>query len=65
MEDRFTKIYDKNRWGGGSGSGSKMSRNQKKYIDMLLEIMDNNNVKSICDLGCGDWSFSQYINWTT
>ena len=63
MEDRFTKIYDKNRWGGGSGSGSKMSRNQQKYIDMLLEIMDKNNVKSICDLGCGDWAFSQYINW--
>ena len=62
MEERFTKIYDKNIW-GGSGSGSKMSRNQLKYIGTLTDIMEKYNVKTICDVGCGDWEFSQYINW--
>ena len=63
MEERFTLIYDKNRWGGGSGTGSKMSRNQQKYIDMLMEVIDKYEVKTICDVGCGDWQFSKYIDW--
>ena len=39
MEEIFTEIYDKNKWGGGSGTGSNMSRNNKKYIDILNEIL--------------------------
>ena len=31
----FTEIYDKKIWGQGSGTGSRMSRNNKKYIEMV------------------------------
>ena len=63
MEKAFTEIYDKNVWGGdGSGTGSKLSRNNLKYIKMV-EAISENDIKSICDVGCGDWVFSQYINF--
>ena len=65
MEKIFTEIYDKNKWGGGSGTGSHMSRNNKKYIDILNEILHNKDykIKSVCDIGCGDWQFSKYIDF--
>ena len=65
MEEILKKIYDKNKWGGGSGTGSNMSRNNKKYIDILNEILHNKDykIKSVCDIGCGDWQFSRYIDF--
>ncbi len=63
MEDIFTNIYKKNIWGSGSGSGSNISKDTLKYINILEDIIKNNNIKSICDIGCGDWNFSQFINY--
>lgn len=62
MEDKFSKIYEKNIWGNGSGPGSSKLYNTK-YITFLEDFMNKNNVKSILDIGCGDWQFSQYVNW--
>lgn len=63
MEESFTKIYDKKIWGGGSGTGSKMSRNNQKYIEILQNILQKYEINTICDIGCGDWEFSQNINF--
>jgi cyclopropane fatty-acyl-phospholipid synthase-like methyltransferase len=63
MEASFTKIYDKNIWGSGSGTGSKMSRNNVKYIDMVQDVLKEYPIKTICDVGCGDWVFSQHIDF--
>lgn len=63
MEEAFTKIYEKNRWGNGSGSGSNMSPDNKKYIEILESILKDYKIKTICDIGCGDWRFSKYINF--
>lgn len=63
MEQAFTNIYAKNKWGNGSGSGSKMSIDNRKYIELLQEIMNEYDIKTICDVGCGDWQFSRYIDW--
>jgi len=63
MEKAFTEIYDKNKWGNGSGSGSKMSRNNQKYINILNKIIDDHSIKTICDVGCGDWQFSKFIEY--
>jgi 2-polyprenyl-3-methyl-5-hydroxy-6-metoxy-1,4-benzoquinol methylase len=63
MEQTFTDIYDKKKWGKGSGTGSKMSRNNQKYIDTLKRIINTYDIKSICDIGCGDWQFSQFIGY--
>jgi len=62
-EASFTKIYDKKIWGGGSGTGSKMSRNNKKYIEMIQDILQDYDIKTICDIGCGDWEFTQHIDF--
>lgn len=62
METAFTKIYDKNIW-GGSGTGSKMSRNNQHYIDQLQAIIHKEDIKTICDIGCGDWEFSRTIDF--
>ena len=63
MEEAFTEIYDKNRWGDGSGSGSNPTPDNLKYIRILEGIIKDNDIKTICDIGCGDWKFSQYINF--
>ena len=63
MEEAFTTIHTKNIWGGGSGTGSKMSRNNQKYIEKLQEVIQENDIQTICDVGCGDWEFSQFIDF--
>ena len=62
MEKAFTKIYDKNIWGNGSGAGSSPKYN-KKYIEFLETFIKDNDIQSILDIGCGDWQFSQWIDW--
>ena len=64
MEQAFKEIYEKNIWGGGSGSGSNMSNHNKKYINDVQDIITKYNIKTICDIGCGDWVFSQYIDFS-
>ena len=63
MEASFSKIYEKNIWGGGSGTGSKMTRNNLKYIEILQGIINKYEITTICDVGCGDWVFSQNIDF--
>lgn len=58
----FTNIYNKNIWGKGSGKGSSYNYN-KQYIEFLEKFIKNNLIKSIVDLGCGDWQFSKHINF--
>ena len=48
MEKSFEEIYDKNIWGGGSGTGSNMTRHNKKYIEMVEGVQkkyQKNNVR--------------------
>jgi 2-polyprenyl-3-methyl-5-hydroxy-6-metoxy-1,4-benzoquinol methylase len=30
----------------------------------LQEFLKNHEIKTVVDLGCGDWAFSRYIDWT-
>lgn len=43
------------------GPGSHYE-NAKEMIDFLDSIIDKYEVKSILDLGCGDWNWFQHIN---
>ncbi len=67
MEKTFTKIYQKEIWGKerGSGAGSSVAYN-KRYIAFLEDIINHpdNQIHHILDLGCGDWQFSQTLNFT-
>lgn len=69
-EKIFTSIYDQGAWGkdekgqGISGSGS-LVENASLYMKFLEDFVKANEIKTIVDVGCGDWSFSRYINWNS
>jgi len=60
MEETFTNIYIKNKW-GGSGSGSNFSHTNKWFLNELRNIIDYKNIKTIADLGCGDWEIMKHF----
>jgi len=63
----FENIYENKKWGinfanmGSSGPGSHISQ-VKEYMLILQEFLDNNNVKSVIDIGCGDFQFMRHMN---
>lgn len=63
MRERFEKIYEQNEWHYGSGEGSLIIYT-RSYINFLQNFFVENHIKSVVDFGCGDWQFSQYIDWS-
>jgi SAM-dependent methyltransferase len=69
MAETFDHIYKSAVWGadaegkGTSGGGSTL-RNTAVYRTFLQQFMQDNNIKSVVDAGCGDWEFSQALDWT-
>jgi len=67
-EEVFTHIYQNAVWGvdekgeGTSGPGSTVA-NTKEYMEYLQDFLKEKKITSVVDLGCGDWQFSQHINW--
>ena len=59
----FDYIYRNDLWKGGSGSGSTEEATVH-YRQFLHNFLRSNNVKSVLDLGCGDWQFSRHMDWT-
>jgi 2-polyprenyl-3-methyl-5-hydroxy-6-metoxy-1,4-benzoquinol methylase len=57
----FSKIYKEDLWHGGSGAGSEVE-NVKEYIDILQKYIDKPEIKTVLDLGCGDWQFSKFLD---
>jgi SAM-dependent methyltransferase len=64
-EQVFTHIYREGVWGkeGFSGGGS-MIENARRYVAFLQDFLKKKEVRSVVDLGCGDWGISQYIDWS-
>lgn len=58
----FTSIYERDAWKGGSGEGST-SDNTVLYREYLQTFLREKGVRTVVDLGCGDWQFSQMIDW--
>lgn len=64
----FNHIYSDALWGknqegkGFSGNGSRVE-NTTSYMTFLENFLHENQIKSVVDIGCGDWTFSQHINW--
>jgi SAM-dependent methyltransferase len=58
----FNDIYLKNTWTFGSGTAS-LEEATREYRGFLQNFMRSNRIKSVLDVGCGDWQFSQLINW--
>jgi len=69
LEDVFSDIYNRGEWGvdesgqGTSGDGST-AENTKLYRFFLQDFLNAKQIKTVVDFGCGDWEFSQLIDWT-
>jgi SAM-dependent methyltransferase len=65
MEQQFSGIYSGNAWDkdirSGPGSAADLNR---PYVDLLQKFIRERNIRSVVDLGCGDWSFSKLIDWS-
>ena len=59
----FEQIYRKSAWGDGSGSGSSEAATQP-YRRFLQDFLRQHRIRSVLDVGCGDWRFSQHMDWT-
>lgn len=59
----FETIYRENKWTNGSGPGSAPS-NTIEYRAFLERFIRENHVRTVTDLGCGDWQFSKLIDWS-
>jgi len=65
----FTDIYRHAKWGrnsqgaGASGWGSRL-RATLIYRTFLQQFMKDNHIRSVVDAGCGDWEFSQALDWS-
>ena len=57
----FSKIYKEGLWNEGSGDGSKIE-NVEEYVDILQKYIDKPEIKTVIDLGCGDWQFSKFLD---
>lgn len=66
IESEFSKIYHNHSWGGGSlsGPGSDL-RLVRPYLGVLRRFLADPklDIKTIVDIGCGDWAFSRTIDW--
>ncbi len=65
VEDIFSDIYKKNTWGGKpgefySGSGTH-NPDVQRYIDTVRAFIKEKNVKSVLEIGCGDFHISSKI----
>ncbi len=70
----FSHIYETGEWANDnnwvksatyeftSGSGSS-PENARAYIEYLKDFLKKKNIKSVVDLGCGDWQISRVISW--
>jgi hypothetical protein len=61
MESIFTYIYENKIWGGTSGDGSTIEYNISDYIPFLKNFIIDNNIKTVVDIGCGDFQCGEQI----
>lgn len=63
-QDVFETIYIRELWGKGKGSGPGSDPEfVKPYVDFLQSFIKERGIKSVVDIGSGDWQFSKDIDW--
>ncbi len=65
LQSVFSNIYENNTWGGKrgeycSGSGTT-NENTKLYIEKLQKFIFKNEIKTIVEIGCGDYSIMEKV----
>lgn len=59
----FESVYQNSHWGHGSGPGSSPA-NTIEYRAFVSRFIEANQIRTVTDLGCGDWQFSHLMDWT-
>lgn len=59
----FDEIYAADHWEAGSGLGS-LPGVTTAYRDFIQNFLRERSVRSVVDLGCGDWQFSRLVDWS-
>lgn len=60
----FAAIYEKHTWLGKSLSGPGSDANRTAVFRSFLErFLRDKAIRSVVDLGCGDWSYSRLVDW--
>lgn len=62
LQDTFSEIYARDEWHGGSGEGS-LAEHNAAYVAFLERYLHKHRVRTVVDLGCGDWQTSRNIDW--
>jgi hypothetical protein len=57
MATEFRTIYRRRIWQVGSGHGSRV-KNTVEYRALLESFLREHRIRSVVDVGCGDWQFS-------
>ena len=65
----FEQIYAKGLWatdpqGKGTSGGGSTLQATTLYRRFLQDFMAAYRIRSVVDAGCGDWEFSQALDWT-
>lgn len=66
-EDVFDNIYEKGIWGkdeqsnSTSGTGSHKAEIVDPYVNVVKKVITDNNIKTVADLGCGDFAIGSQI----
>jgi SAM-dependent methyltransferase len=59
--EAFDNIYLKNVWGYKSGPGSDPDF-AKRWIDVVNSFLAQEDIKTVIDIGCGDWRIAKNFN---
>ncbi len=58
----FGNIYATDHWKGGSGEGSTIEASAP-YRRVLQHALGARDVRSVVEVGCGDWQVSGLVDW--
>ena len=63
--EHFEKIYNEHSWGGKSPSGPGSDPQLlRQYLNLLTTLIEDRRIRSVVDIGCGDWSLAKTIDWS-
>lgn len=65
VRDVFTRVYEKNQWGGApgeysSGAGSD-DEHARSYATAIRGFIEEHDVRTVVDVGCGDFRVGQAL----
>ena len=63
--EQFSRIYSEHAWGGESKSGpGSHPEVVAEYLRLLRSLLSDLSVRSVVDVGCGDWSLAKTLDWS-